>query len=63
MITPDGRSEIEATFGRPAKSNGMLNEAWEGEFIRKVAPPNAWQLFYQDDLSTGQKMIMDCSHS
>lgn len=49
MITPDGRSEIEATFGRPAKSNGMLNEAWEGEFIRKVAPPNAWQLFYQDD--------------
>jgi hypothetical protein len=38
MITPDGRSEIEATFGRPAKSNGMLNEAWEGEFIRKVAP-------------------------
>lgn len=36
-------------FGNPANSDGTLNEAWEGENIRKIAPPDGWQLFYQGD--------------
>lgn len=49
MKTPNGRKEITEMFGNPAKANGMLNEAWEAENIRRVPPPNGWQLFYQDD--------------
>ncbi len=49
MQTPHGRVEIERIFGNPANSDGTLNEAWEGENIRKIAPPNGWQLFYQAD--------------
>lgn len=49
MKTPNGRAEITAVFGNPAKSSGMLNEAWEAEYIRRVPPPNGWQLYYQDD--------------
>ena len=49
MKTPNGRKEIEAMFGNPAKSDGNLNEAWEGENIRKIPPPDGWHLFYQDD--------------
>jgi len=49
MNTPNGRKEIEKMFGNPANGNGTLNEAWEGANIRKVAPPDGWQLFYQDD--------------
>ena len=49
MKTPNGRKEIEEMFGNPAKSNGNLNEAWEGENIRKIPPPDGWQLFYQDN--------------
>jgi hypothetical protein len=49
MKTPNGRAEIEAMFGNPANNDGTLNEAWEGANIRKVPPPNGWQLYYQDD--------------
>lgn len=49
MNTPNGRKEIEKMFGNPANGDGTLNEAWEGENIRKVAPPDGWKLFYQDD--------------
>ena len=49
MNTPNGRAEIEAVFGNPANSDGTLNEAWEAANIRKVAPPDNWQLFYQAD--------------
>lgn len=49
MKTPNGRIEIEQTFGNPANSNGTLNEAWEGANIRRVPPPNGWRLFYQSD--------------
>lgn len=49
METPHGRAAIEAMFGNPAKANGMLNEAWEAANIRRVPPPGAWRLFYQDD--------------
>ena len=49
MTTPNGRPEIEAMFGNPANSDGTLNEAWEATNIRKVAPPDNWQLFYQSD--------------
>ena len=49
MKTPNGRTEIEEMFGNPANSDGTLNEAWEGANIRKVAPPDGWQLFYQAD--------------
>lgn len=49
MQTPDGIAEIVAQFGHPANSDGTLNEAWEGTNIRKVPPPDGWQLFYQAD--------------
>jgi hypothetical protein len=49
MKTPNGRAEIEAMFGNPANADGTLNEAWEGANIRKVAPPDNWQLFFQSD--------------
>jgi hypothetical protein len=49
MNTPNGREEIAAMFGNPANADGTLNEAWEGENIRKIAPPDGWQLFYQSD--------------
>ena len=49
MNTPNGRDEIEEMFGNPANSNGTLNEAWEGANIRKVPPPDGWQLYYQGD--------------
>jgi len=49
MKTPNGLAEIEEVFGDPANSDGTLNEAWEGANIRKVAPPDGWQLFYQSD--------------
>jgi hypothetical protein len=49
MKTPNGRKEIEEMFGNPANDDGTLNEAWEGANIRKVAPPDGWQLYYQDD--------------
>jgi hypothetical protein len=49
MKTPNGRKEIEEIFGSPSKANGMLNEAWEAEYICRVPPPNGWQLYYQDD--------------
>lgn len=49
MNTPNGRAEIEAMFGNPAKANGRLNEAWEGANIRRVPPPDGWQFFYQDE--------------
>jgi hypothetical protein len=47
--TPNGRKEIEEMFGNPANDDGTLNEAWEGANIRKIAPPDGWQLYYQDD--------------
>jgi hypothetical protein len=49
LDTPDGREEIEKMFGNPANNDGTLNEAWEGANIRKIAPPDKWQLYYQDD--------------
>jgi D-alanyl-D-alanine carboxypeptidase-like protein len=49
MKTPHGRKEIQAMFGDPANRDGTLNEAWEGNNIRKIAPPDKWRLFYQDD--------------
>jgi hypothetical protein len=49
MKPPNGRKEIEAMFGNPANADGTLNEAWEGANIRKIAPPDGWQLYYQDD--------------
>ncbi len=49
MQTPNGRKEIDALFGYPANNDGTLNEAWEGENIRKVPPPDGWTLYYQDD--------------
>jgi hypothetical protein len=49
MKPPNGRKEIVETFGNPANGDGTLNEAWEGQNIRKVAPPDGWQLFYQAD--------------
>ena len=47
MDTPHGYSEIEARFGHPANSDGTLNEAWEGQNIRKVPPPDGWLLYYR----------------
>ena len=47
--TPNGRTEIEEMFGLPSNGDGTLNEAWEGSNIRKVAPPDKWRLYYQDD--------------
>jgi hypothetical protein len=44
--TPNGRKEIEEMFGNPANDDGTLNEAWEGANIRKIAPPDGWQLYY-----------------
>jgi hypothetical protein len=55
MTTPNGRPEIEAMFGNPANSNGTLNAAWEAVNIQKIAPPDGWRLFYQDD--TGLKPV------
>ena len=49
MDTPNGRKEIEEMFGNPANDDGTLNEAWEGANIRKIAPPDGWQLYYKDD--------------
>jgi hypothetical protein len=49
MESPNGREGIGATFGNPANGDGTLNEAWEGENIRKVAPPDGWELYYQAD--------------
>jgi hypothetical protein len=49
MNTPDGIKDIEAAFGNPANSDGTVNEAWEGQNIRKVAPPGGWLLYYQAD--------------
>jgi hypothetical protein len=49
LQTPNGRAEIEEMFGKPNKSDGTLNEAWEQDNIARVAPPPGWQLFYQDD--------------
>jgi hypothetical protein len=49
MNTPHGRPAIEAMFGNPALANGQLNAAWEGQFIRKAAPPDSWKLYYQQD--------------
>jgi hypothetical protein len=49
LKTPHGRREIEVLFGNPANNDGTLDEGWEGENIRKVAPPDGWQLFYQSD--------------
>lgn len=49
MRTPNGRPEIEEMFGNPANADGTLNEAWEGENIRKIAPPDGWRLYYQSD--------------
>lgn len=49
METPVGRKAIEEVFGIPSNSDGTLNEAWEGANIRKVAPPDGWQLYYQAD--------------
>ena len=49
MNPPNGRAEIETVFGNPANRDGTLNEAWEGENIRKIAPPDGWVLYYQAD--------------
>ncbi len=49
MKTPHGRDEINEMFGYPANKDGTLNEAWEANHIERVAPPGAWQLYYQDD--------------
>jgi len=49
LQTPNGRDEIERTFGKPNNGDGTLNEAWESENIKRVAPPAGWRLFYQDD--------------
>lgn len=49
MKAPRGREGIENIFGNPANGDGTLNEAWEGENIRKVPPPDGWQLYYQTD--------------
>ena len=49
MKPPHGRAEIEEVFGNPANSDGTLNEAWEGEHIRKIPPPDGWILFFQSD--------------
>ena len=49
LQTPNGRQEIERTFGKPNNSDGTLNEAWESENFRRMEPPTGWQLFYQDD--------------
>lgn len=49
MSTPRGRAAIESMFGDPANGDGTLNEAWEGECIRKVAPSDGWVLYYQAD--------------
>lgn len=49
LQTPHGREEIEQMFGQPNNRDGTLNEAWESENIRRIAPPSGWQLYYQDD--------------
>lgn len=49
MNAPDGLPEILATFGNPANGDGTLDEAWEGQNISRVAPPDGWELFYQAD--------------
>jgi hypothetical protein len=49
LQTPHGSQEIEQMFGKPNNLDGTLNEAWESESIRQVAPPTGWLLYYQDD--------------
>lgn len=49
MDTPNGRTEIEATFGNPANPDGTLNHAWQTANIRTVAPPVGWKLFFQSN--------------
>ena len=56
METPNGMQEIVEMFGNPVNANGRLNEAWEGQNIRRVPPPNGWQLYYQDD-AVGPVMV------
>jgi hypothetical protein len=47
--TPNGRNEIEEMFGRPNNNDGTLNEGWEQENIKLIAPPAGWQLYFQGD--------------
>ena len=49
MKTPNGRKEIDDMFGYPANNDGTLNDHWYDKNIRKIAPPDGWQLYYQDD--------------
>lgn len=49
LRTPVGRKEVEALFGVPSNADGTVNEAWESANIRKVPPPDGWQLYYQAD--------------
>jgi D-alanyl-D-alanine carboxypeptidase len=49
MSTPNGRDEIEEMFGNPANNDGTLNDHWFDQHIAKIAPPDGWQLYYQDD--------------
>lgn len=49
LHTPNGRSEIEEMFGKPNNNDGTLNEGWEHDNIKLVAPPAGWQLFFQGD--------------
>jgi hypothetical protein len=49
MNTPIGLDGVIAVFGDPRNADGTLNESWEEQNIRRVPPPQQWQLYYQDD--------------
>lgn len=52
MSTPDGYSQIIATFGNPSNADGSLNHAWYHASIVTVAPPAGWRLYYQAGANT-----------
>ena len=52
MTTPNGRNEVEQTFGNPAEPDGRLDPGWEYANIITVPPPMGWHLYYQKKDST-----------
>ena len=47
MQAPNGLDEVRATFGNPFLDDGTLDTEWEAANIRRAAPPDGWELYYQ----------------